>query len=307
MNIPDEYRERYGNLARAHSWRQKCDEWKAKTEGSSKVRAGSSSAKRAAAVERLRDYENWSNRFDDTSLMKAVIGVESWGCTWQENRDALIDLLTDDEMPEVGKSQDSEIDSEINNGDLIAQSNFTQEEVASLSELSGNLSDSREKLEADVRVRSIRPSTYLDCTYDDVMRWLDRQAAITERELCAQCDWPSVAAQPDTEAYDRIDELTAERDSLAEELSKAQELCAARGKTIESLERFVADRKEKFKDQLVQKTEYCKTLKADRDQYRKLYEAAMSTDYAQVTRERDELREQIKQIRSIITDETPDD
>ena len=42
--------------------------------------------------------------------------------------------------------------------------------------------DSRERLEADVRQYLIRPTTLIDCTYDDVMRWLNRQAAITERE-----------------------------------------------------------------------------------------------------------------------------
>ena len=42
--------------------------------------------------------------------------------------------------------------------------------------------DSREKLEADVRYRSIRPTTKIDCHYDDVLRWLDRQAAITANE-----------------------------------------------------------------------------------------------------------------------------
>ena len=357
-----------------------------KAEGSSKVRAGSSSAKRAAAVERLRDYENWSNRFYDTSLTKAVIGVESCGCTWQENRDALIDLLTDDDgvarsndgvtniewyakndlrklcdlgidgnmscndcpnqcveteegtppeecqrrllewllsphVDDCGQNTDMSekgVDCVCSDGEMSennAHSNVTQEDGASLSELSWNLSDSRENLESDLLALIEKwrcydgnyVFVYGSVMYAQIKELLDRQAAIIERELCAQCEWPSVAAQPDTEAYDRIDELTAERDSLAEELSKAQELCAARGKTIESLERFVADRKEKFKDQIVQKTEYCKTLKADRDQYRKLYEAAMSTDYAQVTRERDGLRDQIKQIRSIITDETPDD
>ena len=55
------------------------------------------SVKRAAAVERLRDYENWSDHVKKSTLAKAVIGADSWGPTWQENRDALIDLLTDDD------------------------------------------------------------------------------------------------------------------------------------------------------------------------------------------------------------------
>ena len=302
MIIPEKYQERYDRLAKSHPWMQEMRD-ETETIGDLIWRRTKKIEERNHLIAKARNsFKSLADNALDADRMRK-------GCRLAYDR-------MDEEMERMGIGADGRaiktlnvIDGETN---VIADGsplvgNVTQEEYTSLSELSGNLSDSREKLEADVRVRSIRPSTYLDCTYDDVMRWLDRQAAITERELCAQCDWPSVAAQPDTEAYDRIDELTAERDSLAEELSKAQELCAARGKTIESLERFVADRKEKFKDQLVQKTEYCKTLKADREQYRKLYEAAMSTDYAQVTRERDELREQIKQIRSIITDETPDD
>lgn len=107
------------------------------------------------------------------------------------------------------------------------------------------LHDTREKLEADVHIRcdgGMRRK---------VLEWLDRQASITERQYkenytglgllhdlneygisvkylpserrftfdCSGCEWPSLAAQPDQEAYDRIaelqarvDELTAERD-----------------------------------------------------------------------------------------------
>lgn len=67
--------------------------------------------------------------------------------------------------------------------------------------------DTREKLQADID----------DCHWliledekRDVLGWLDRQAAITERELCKGCDWPYLAAQPDQEAYDRIAGLEAE-------------------------------------------------------------------------------------------------
>lgn len=86
--------------------------------------------------------------------------------------------------------------------------------------------DSREKLLADLE-KQVRfwhdydgnfMRIYSYVAYAQVKELLDRQAAITERELCKQCDWPSLAAQPDQEAYDRIAELTAERDALADDL-----------------------------------------------------------------------------------------
>ena len=56
---------------------------------------------RAEAVERLRDYLNWheseKERHSGPDLLMAVIGGDSWCATWQGNRDALIDLLEDDE------------------------------------------------------------------------------------------------------------------------------------------------------------------------------------------------------------------
>lgn len=83
-----------------------------------------------------------------------------------------------------------------------------------------SIDDSHEKLEADVRQRSIRSSTQIDCTYDDVMRWLDRQAAITERECVRHQE--SLAQRMIRDGYEyeiwelrkRIKELTAERDEL---------------------------------------------------------------------------------------------
>ena len=93
--------------------------------------------------------------------------------------------------------------------------------------------DSREKLLADlekqVRVWHDYDGNFMriydSVAYAQVKELLDRQAAIIERELCKQCDWPSLAAQPDYESQGRIvaltakvDELTAERDALADDL-----------------------------------------------------------------------------------------
>lgn len=90
------------------------------------------------------------------------------------------------------------------------------------------IADSREKLEADASELTAdyaASGDVCDALYGGIVGLLDRQAAITERELCKQCDWPSLAAQPDYESQGRIvaltnkvDELTAERDALADDL-----------------------------------------------------------------------------------------
>lgn len=100
------------------------------------------------------------------------------------------------------------------------------------------MEDSREKLEADVR--QILHSAYILAwmhgnenrrgssfkkLYVEFYNLLDRQAAITERELCKQCDWPSLAAQPDLESQERIAELTAQVDELAQQLINARADC----------------------------------------------------------------------------------
>ena len=84
--------------------------------------------------------------------------------------------------------------------------------------------DSREKLEAEVSNFGFIMNLE-GYQLDMIHGWLNRQAAITERELCKQCDWPSLAAQPDYESQgrivaltDKVDELTAERDALADDL-----------------------------------------------------------------------------------------
>ena len=87
--------------------------------------------------------------------------------------------------------------------------------------------DSRDKLEADVRQRLIRPSTQIDCTYGDVTRWLDRQAEITRK--AEQGEWIKQANglihEADMRAerlQKRVDELTAERDELNAERAELE-------------------------------------------------------------------------------------
>lgn len=126
------------------------------------------------------------------------------------------------------------------------------------------LADSRERLEADVReicwghafYRYDAQKRYLDergldvredivtTNYDGhvlatvIMHLLDRQAAITERELCAKCEWPNLAAMPDLEQQERIaeqdrriveyaeqvDSLTAKRDELRRQLDITRDI-----------------------------------------------------------------------------------
>lgn len=86
--------------------------------------------------------------------------------------------------------------------------------------------DTRELLEADVRSEYYGGIAH---EAEEIIGWLDRQAAITERELCTKCDWPSIATSPDfgmmariSEQDRRIVELTEERDELLEKLDDAE-------------------------------------------------------------------------------------
>ena len=118
--------------------------------------------------------------------------------------------------------------------DTLAAENDVSE--ASVNANAGN-ADTREKLEADACTFVARAweagrnfehrdlntrSEDVTWSSDELIDLLDRQAAITERELCRQCSWPSLAAMPDKEAYDRIGELQSKVDVLEIENS---ELC----------------------------------------------------------------------------------
>lgn len=144
-----------------------------------------------------------------------------------------------------------------------------------------DFADSREKLEADVHARSEGGQRR------KVLEWLDRQAEITAKRLCSDCT-PNVAEERDY-LRTRVDELNTQ-------VQEQSELIAARGKTIEALEKFMSERKYKLKKQLESKTEQCRKLKAERDEYRELYEAAMSTDYGQLSKEHEQFREEISEM-----------
>lgn len=94
------------------------------------------------------------------------------------------------------------------------------------SEDTQNLTDSREKLEADISeyVHHIAGATLMSDRADEsvVHGWLDRQAAITERECCEGCDIKRANERQARKIHDvceghaelqaQVDELTAERD-----------------------------------------------------------------------------------------------
>ena len=120
------------------------------------------------------------------------------------------------------------------NDTLAAENDVSKATVDANDE--SELQDSREKLEADARVLQTRiwkaGADNDGISLSHIIELLDRQAAITERDLCRQCCWPSLAAQPDQEAYDRIAELQAKVDELTAELERetltACNTCAAR-------------------------------------------------------------------------------
>ena len=148
--------------------------------------------------------------------------------------------------------------------------------------------DSREKLRKDII--NCTMDSYNGCWLidaDTIDEWLDRQAEITAKRLCSECA-PNVAEERDY-LRTRVDELNTQ-------VQEQSELIAARGKTIEALEKFMSERKYKLKKQLESKTEQCRKLKVERDEYRELYEAAMSTDYGQLSKEHEQFREEISEM-----------
>ena len=160
---------------------------------------------RAEAVERLKNMDDWCDGSYRTAadFMKALL----WDLR-AINEDAicnaLIDLLTDDD----------------------ANDDSTPESVVSDPDGGSNVayvaSDSRERLEAEVRYEY---SGNIENEAEQIIGWLDRQAAITERECIDQ----RIASQIGSiwkdeklcELQAKVDELTAEREEYREMLSKA--------------------------------------------------------------------------------------
>lgn len=150
------------------------------------------SAKRAAAVERLR-----ANPSDDTfeKIIAAVIGCTPLFTTTRKTRDMLIDLLTDEPM-------DAQQD--------INRTCPNDNETASNSE------DSREKLEDDVcNWIHERRNHYAGSigAIHQIYEWLDRQAEITRKT--EQAAWIQ-------QANGLIHEANVERDELRDAINVLQ-------------------------------------------------------------------------------------
>ena len=151
---------------------------------------------RAEAVERLRKLEGKAASYAD--YCKAIVDCPD-GFLGQVAVTEIIDLLTDDDSTTESLSDEA---------------------------------DSRERLEADIIDRSEQCRTILGNLRDglntvtvsvDVVRgWLDRQAAITERECWHNCCQNHV--DYDEEYKPAIDELTAERDEIRDKFGKALDL-----------------------------------------------------------------------------------
>ena len=140
--------------------------------------------------------------------------------------------------------------------------------------------DSREKLLADlekqVRVWHDYDGNFMriydSVAYAQVKELLDRQAAITERELCKQCDWPSLAAQPDEEAYERIANLT---DDLETAYAKNRVLRAHISKMQNGRNGWHI-KAEKLQKQIDELTTELTTCKHEREQYRELFSKSLT-------------------------------
>ena len=172
---------------------------------------------------------DWERKFNEAmgkeySMRKELIAEldELRAGEWAKADNAIRELS--EENDELRVERDALVDA-LGATDAIE---WSQEQLENANPALVNANDSREKLEADVSkyvydawAQGWEAGQHddMDCCnfyVSDMRALLDRQAAITERELCKQCSWPSLAAMPDKEAYDRIAELQAKVDELTE-------------------------------------------------------------------------------------------
>lgn len=174
--------------------------------------------------------------------------------------------------------------------------------------------DSREKLEADVREHYAYSNTTLmyppsankstdmlrALPVDTVIGWLDRQAAITEREMHGKIR----TLQKQNEEHLRlIDSLTAERDELAEKLAESGELVnggnaedwyrcledMTHGKEL--IEKSLTAENKRLRTELEQAKAGLKHQKAMRKKAESLVKDGQALDMAELKEERDMWRE----------------
>ncbi len=154
---------------------------------------------RAEAVERLKNTAHWLMCFYSDG------GAVYWHADYQPERES------------VGQAMLKDIE-------LLTYDDTTTESLS-------DEADSREKLEADVRnnvaVR-ITPNRNKDgvlAPIDEVFGWLDRQAAITEREwLEGKTHIFGMTFDKVRGLQAKVEELTAERDKYRQKFGKALDL-----------------------------------------------------------------------------------
>lgn len=123
----------------------------------------------------------------------------------------------------------------------------TQQAIALQEEGGGAMSeqDTREKLEADVRKTLTDPDDWHAWVqYHTALKWLNRQAAITERECHEGIG--SRANSICDELHKRIAELEAEVDSLRNQLTETQRAYKERGRIIAELREQLRNDDEPF-------------------------------------------------------------
>lgn len=134
------------------------------------------------------------------------------------------------------------------------------ENVTSKSEIR-NFDDSRERLEADIANCCYPHSIVLKTNYDEVRSWLDRQVAITEREVKIRELYKfeenhraniDATEEVNRKLNERIAELTAERDELqaaidAMENGQFYSMYKAKCEECERLKKVARTQAESFK------------------------------------------------------------
>ena len=209
---------------------------------------------RAEAVERLRTMDEWCDEPHITyDFLKAMLG-DSWTVSDKEKtRDALIDLLTDDEpTDEYRRGYEDGLRSNTKAAFSAAKQAFGVRKRPTNDD-----SDTREKLEADMNnlihetVRNARECCTISFCWDGDMftDLLDRQAAITEREcaneyvngwtegsvawilrqyedekLMRDVDCEAKVALATEELQAKVGELEADRDAFVKHFEQEQDL-----------------------------------------------------------------------------------
>lgn len=136
--------------------------------------------------------------------------------------------------------------------------------------------DSREKLEADVRDYFSHWIGGTSRTQEAIKSWLDRQAAITEREWKEQCAADECCGFQElvdinTQVQAKVDELTEERDRLLRQVELKDDIIEG---LRQSLDEIMAER-----NALVHCLEADHDLKASWDGLRKAWNIEVTDEY----------------------------